>query len=337
MPVGEGKFMAEIGLRDKILSLFLAAEGGALSGEDLSRQLGVSRAAIWKHISHLRTAGYTIDALPSRGYHLVGQPDLLLAAAVKSGLATEVIGCEVEHHHSIDSTNQRAQELAEQGAKSGTVVIAEEQTAGRGRLGRCWSSPVGVNLYASVLLRPQLLPMQAAQLTFLSAVAVARAVEAVAGIKVNVKWPNDILLGGKKIAGLLNEISTDMDGIHYAILGIGVNLNMSADQFPADLRYPATSVLLATGVPVNRLSFTQELCRQLDSLYALLCTQGFVPIRLAWESLFNMLGSRVSVDYGQEKLCGCVAGIAQDGALLLRLDNGEQQEIYAGDVDPIGA
>ena len=327
--------MAATGLRDQILSLFLNAGDVFLSGEDLSQQLGVSRAAIWKHIRHLRQTGYVIEAIPSRGYHLVEQPDLLLPMVVQSGLNTQSVGCRIEYFSETDSTNLRAQELGEQGAEHGTVVIAEAQSAGRGRMGRSWSSPAGVNLYTSVLLRPRLLPIQAAQLTFLSAVAVARAVETVVGVKVTVKWPNDILLDGKKIAGLLNELSAEMEGIHYAILGIGINLNMTADQFPDDLRYPATSLLISTGQPVDRLLFTQELYRQLDSLYQLLCTQGFVPVRLAWEALFDMLGSRVEVDCGGQFFRGNVTGIADDGALLLGLDGGGQQEIYAGDVRPV--
>ena len=327
--------MAATGLRDQILSLFLDAGDVFISGEDLSQQLGVSRAAIWKHIRHLRQVGYVIEAVPSRGYHLVARPDLLLPMAVRSGLNTDFVAQRIEYFSETDSTNLRAQDLGEQGAEHGTVVIAEAQSSGRGRMGRSWSSPAGVNLYTSVLLRPQLLPIQAAQLTFLSAVAVARAVEVVADVKVTVKWPNDILLDGKKIAGLLNELSAEMEGIHYAVLGIGVNLNMTADQFPDDLRYPATSLLISTGQPVDRLVFAQELYRQLDSLYQLFCAEGFVPVRLAWESLFDLIGSRVEVDCGGQFFCGNVAGIADDGALLLGLDNGGKQEIYAGDVKPV--
>lgn len=329
--------MAEVGLRDQIIRLFLAGDDKFISGESLSRQLGVSRAAVWKHITALRQVGYNIEAVPSRGYQLLSRPDLLLPEVVQTGLKSEIIARQVEFYAELDSTNQRAQELGEQGALEGSVVIAETQTAGRGRMGRSWSSPAGVNLYTSILLRPQLLPLQASQLTFMSAVAVARSIEAVAGVSVNVKWPNDILLNGKKVAGLLNEISAEMEGIHYVVLGIGVNLNMRADQFPADLRYPATSLLLATGKAVDRVAFAQQLYHQLDGLYRLLNSSGFAPIRIAWEALFDMLGSRVNVDCGQQQFAGVVDGIAEDGALLLRLADGKQQQIYAGDVTPLGA
>lgn len=326
--------MADHSLREQVLALFLEAGDVFLSGEDLSQRLGVSRAAIWKHIRQLRELGYAIEAVPSRGYHLLSQPDLLLPAAVQAGLGTRCIGQRVEYLAETDSTNVRALELAEQGAVEGTVVLTDSQSAGRGRLGRRWASPAGVNLYTSIILRPRLLPTQAAQLTFLSAVAVARAIETVTEVKVNVKWPNDILLEGRKVAGLLNELSAEMEGIHHVVLGIGVNLNMTEDQFPDDLRYPATSLLLHTGNTVCRLAFAQELYRQLDELYHLFNTRGFVPIRLAWEALFDLVGRTVRVDCSGQIFTGVVAGLAEDGALLLDLPGGEQQEIYAGDVLP---
>nr|WP_320116597.1 biotin--[acetyl-CoA-carboxylase] ligase [uncultured Desulfuromonas sp.] len=327
--------MAEHTMRQQILELFLADPEAVLSGEDLSQRLGVSRAAVWKHIRQLRSLGYQIDAVPSRGYRLMTQADLLLPAAVQSGLETRSIGQRVEYFTETDSTNLRAMELAEQGAEEGTVVIADCQNGGRGRMGRRWTSPAGVNLYTSILLRPMIAPIQAAQLTFLSAVATARAFETVAGIDVQVKWPNDILVNGCKIAGLLNELSAETEGIHHVVLGIGANLNMTREQFPDDLRRPATSVVLETGRPVSRIAFAQELYRQLDALYPLYQQQGFVPIRLAWEALFYLQGRKVQVDCGADVFTGMVAGLAEDGALLLDLEQGGQQVIYAGDVTPI--
>ncbi|MBN2645861.1 MAG: biotin--[acetyl-CoA-carboxylase] ligase [Desulfuromonadaceae bacterium] len=330
----EGRHAAEPGLRERILELFFQADGGVLSGEDLSQKLGVTRAAVWKHMRHLRDAGYGIEAVPSRGYRLCSWPDLLLPAAIRGGLLPgQVVGRQVDYHEQLGSTNQQAQMLAEQGAVEGTVVVAEEQSSGRGRLGRHWVSPSGVNLYTSVVLRPRLSLLEVPQLTFLVAVAVARALEQVAQVRVTVKWPNDILLGGHKIAGLLNELSAETEGVHYVVLGIGVNLNMRAEQFPSDLRYPATSVLLATGRPVSRIAFAQQLYAQLDQLYHLMLEKGFTPIRLAWESLFDLVGRTVQVDLGRELVAGTVLGIAGDGALLLQVGS-EVKTIYAGDVRP---
>ncbi|MDD2559041.1 MAG: biotin--[acetyl-CoA-carboxylase] ligase [Desulfuromonadaceae bacterium] len=321
-------------LRETIVRMFLQHEGEVISGEQLCQILGVSRTAVWKHIKQLRAQGYAIEAVPSRGYRLRARPDVLLPAVIQAGLNTAVIAKRIEYHAELDSTNVRAQMLAEQGAPEGSVVVAECQTSGRGRMGRKWSSPPGVNVYTSVILRPTLALSEATQLTFLAAVAVARAIEKVCAVKVSVKWPNDILLNGKKIAGLLNELNAETEGIHYLVLGIGVNLNMEKEQFPPDLRYPATSILLETGQRVDRVAFIQALFVEIDTLYTLLLERGFAPVRLAWEALFDLVGSAVSVDDGGADVSGVVVGIATDGALLLDTGSAHPKTIYSGDVRP---
>lgn len=326
--------MADSGMRHAIVQLLLEAGDACLSGQQISSRLGISRAAVWKHIEALRHDGFDICAQTARGYRLRHCPDRLLPAAIEAGLTTAFVGRRIDYHACIDSTNERASQLARAGAEEGLVVLAEEQSAGRGRLGRSWRSPAGVNLYASLVLRPQVPLNQAAQLTFLSAVAVARAVEQISGLQVQLKWPNDVLLQGRKLAGLLNELSAETEGIHHLIVGIGVNLNMTADQFPADLRYPATSLLLATGRPVDRVHFAQLLFQELEQLYLLLQRSGFTPLRLAWEALSDLTGRSVQVDCGSEILYGTVAGLAEDGALLLRTATGDVHPLYAGDVRP---
>lgn len=325
------------GTREELLKLLRRPGGDYLSGEALSRALEVSRSAVWKQIRLLREQGYVIEAVPSRGYRLAETPDSLIPAEIQADLGTRVVGHELVCLEETDSTNARAHELGEAGAADGTVVIADQQSAGKGRLGRRWSSPAGVNLYASVLLRPELPPRFAPQLTFVSAVAVARAVGEISGLAAEVKWPNDILLAGRKVAGLLNEMSAETERIHYVILGIGVNLNMTPEQFPDDLRYPATSVAIETGRPVSRLAFTRSLLRQLDDLYQLFLQQGIEPILQFWQALFPLQGRRVSVDQQGTLLRGLVEGLDGDGALLLRLDDGRLERILAGDVRPLAA
>lgn len=327
--------MTAPGTREELLRLLRREAGDYLSGEALSRALEVSRSAVWKQIRLLREQGYVIEAIPSRGYRLAQTPDSLIPAEIQADLGTRLVGRELLCLQETDSTNARAHELGEAGAVEGTVVIADQQSAGKGRLGRRWTSPGGVNLYASVLLRPQLPPRCAPQLTFVSAVAVARAVAAISGLPAVVKWPNDVLLGGRKVAGLLNEMSAETERIHYVILGIGVNLNMSAEQFPIDLRYPATSVATETGAAVSRLAFTRMLLRQLDQLYQLYLDQGIEPILKLWQALFPLQGGRASVDLQGTLLCGRVEGLDADGALLLRLDDGRLERILAGDVRPL--
>lgn len=327
--------MTGSGARQEILRLFRQRRETFVSGEELSQTLGVSRTAVWKQIKLLREMGYVIEAVPSRGYRLTAAPDTLIPGEIQAGLGTRLVGREVVYFEETDSTNLRLAELGEAGGADGTVVIAERQTAGRGRRGRQWFSPPGVNLYTSVLLRPDILPRFAPQLTFLSAVAVARAIEEVSGLRPRVKWPNDVLLAGKKVAGLLNELSAETESVHYVILGVGVNLNMTADQFPADLRYPATSVAIEQGGPISRLDFARALYRHLDELYQLYLKQGFTPIIGAWQDLCDLVGQPVEVDYQDRIVRGRVEGLDADGALLLRLPDGTVEKVLAGDVRPL--
>jgi BirA family biotin operon repressor/biotin-[acetyl-CoA-carboxylase] ligase len=325
--------MPTTGTREIILSLFRQEPEGYVSGEKLSAVLGVSRTAVWKHIRQLRQLGYRIEAIPSRGYQLCEVPDLPLAEELHNGLATRRIGREIRYLAETDSTNRQAYALGEAGADEGLVVIADRQSAGKGRMGRTWASPPGVNLYVSILLRPPLPPQTAPQLTFISTLAVSRAIAAVSGLSPTHKWPNDVLIGGRKVAGLLNELSAESDRVRFVVLGIGVNLNMTADQFPPDLRMPATSLLLAGGRPVSRTLFARTLLEQLDALYDEYLRRGPAPIMAAWEAHCDLIGKMVEVDEGGGGLVrGTVAGIDRDGALLLTLANGATERILAGDV-----
>lgn len=311
----------------------LGQSTGFISGEQLSRNLGVSRTAIWKRIVTLRAAGYTIEAVTSQGYRLVSCPDRLSCAGLVAGLpAGCLIGQQLVCLEQIPSTNAEAFRLAEGGAVEGTVVLADRQTAGKGRLGRQWVSPGGVNLYLSVILRPPLPPYEAPQLTFISAVAVARAIEEETGLKPAIKWPNDLLLNGCKVAGLLNEMNAESDLVGFVVLGIGINLNMEAAQFPDDLRTPATSLLLAGGRPVSRMAFAVRLLTALDAEYARFRQVGFGPVRAEWSRRCNAFGRQVSVSSGGQTLQGPFAGIDHDGALLLTLSDGRLERIMSGDV-----
>ena len=315
------------------LLALLRDAGGMVSGELLSRELGVSRTAVWKQISSLRAAGYRIDAIPSQGYCLATEPDLLNEASLRAGMESVcLIGRRIVCCGETGSTNTDAFLLAEQGAEDGTVLLAERQLAGKGRLGRRWESPAGVNLYCSVILRPELPPYEAPQLTFLSAVAVARAIQITTGLQPAIKWPNDLLMNGRKVAGLLNEMNAETDRVGFVILGIGVNLNMQADQFPSDLRTPATSLLLESGAPVSRQSFVVHLLRELDREYRRFQQEGFGPVREEWARYCNAFGREVQVDVGSDSLQGPFVGIDHDGALLVKLPDGRVERILSGDV-----
>ena len=321
--------------RETILSLFSQTPDGFVSGARISEALGVSRTAVWKHICSLRQSGYQIDAVPSRGYQLQQSPDILIPEAIQSGLDSGLVGSRILCLEETDSTNLQACRLGDENAEEGLVVIADRQTSGKGRMGRQWESPGGVNLYASVLLRPPVLPFEAPKLTFLSAVAVCRAIKACTGLQPTVKWPNDILLNGAKVAGLLNEMSSETDQVHYVVLGIGVNLNMRPEQFPADLRYPATSLAIVTGSPVSRLDFARSLLAQVDQLYRLYLDRGSAPILTLWTELCDLTGKQVLVDCNERRIEGTMDGLAEDGALLVRTKTGKMECVYAGDVRPV--
>jgi len=321
-------------IRREVLRLFHERPDEFISGAEISQRLGVSRTAVWKHIRQLRDAGYAIEAVTSRGYRLETIPDVLLAAEIQTGLETERVGRAMHCFASTDSTNLRALEMAEQGCADGTVLIAEEQTGGKGRLGRRWESPRGVNLYASLVLRPQIVPLAAPQLTFVAALAAVEAIVEITGLEARAKWPNDVLVNGRKVAGILSEMRAESDRVHYVILGIGVNLNMASEQFPQELRYPATSLLLESGHPVVRSEFVRCFLKRFERHYLAFLAEGFDAVRPAWDACCAMVGQRVRVEQQPETLTGVVVGLDEDGSLLVRDERGKLQNIYAGDVFP---
>ena len=320
--------------RETILQLFRETPDGYLSGGRISDVLGVSRTAVWKQITALRNLGYQIEAVPSRGYRLLRSPDALLVEEIRAGLDTRIIGGDIRLLDVTDSTNSQAGALGDAGAPEGLVVVADRQTAGKGRLGRSWISPEAVNLYLSVLLRPPVLPVEAPQLTFLSAVAVVRAIIEVSGLEPKVKWPNDILLNGRKVAGLLNEMSSETDRVNYVVLGIGVNLNMTSEQFPARLRYPGTSLGIELGHQVSRVEFARCLLRQIDLLYDEYLRTGARPVMAAWERHCDLTGQPIVVDCQSCLVEGVMGGIDDDGALLVKTGQGTFERVLAGDVRP---
>jgi len=319
-------------LDQKILDIFRQDKGRIVSGEDLSGVLQVSRTAVWKHIKSLMEVGYRIEAIPSRGYRLLEAPDLLIPAEIRAGLNSDRIGRRLVCCRETGSTNEDAFRLAEEEAEEGTVVIAEAQRRGKGRLGRHWESPAGVNLYCSVILRPHILPAKAAQLTFLSVVAAARAIETITSLRPSIKWPNDLLLNGKKVAGLLNEMSAETEKVNFIVLGIGVNINMELAQFPKDLRHPATSLFLETGRPVCRLDFVRALLEALDTLYDTYLQNGYGPVREEWLERCNFLGEKVRITFQKNEINGVATGIDEEGALLVKLPDGGVERVLAGDV-----
>lgn len=326
---------SELSNEEMILSFL--AEGGDefVSGAALSDKLGLSRTAVWKHVEQLRRLGYRIDAQPARGYRLVAVPDRLTSLELAPLLATRELGRTVHHHETVDSTNRVAFELAQEGAFHGEVVIAEAQSAGKGRRGRSWASPAGKNLYCSVILRPEIPPARAPELTLVAAVALAETLRE-AGAQAGIKWPNDVQVDGKKIAGILTELSADVERVQFVVVGLGVNLNASAADFPPDVAEVATSLAVARGSAVPRALFTAALLTRLEHWLDTWTEQGFAPVRTAWKGYSTILGQEVLVRSEQKELRGVAEDLDDSGALILRVGDGTER-VLAGDVEQVRA
>ena len=318
----------------RILDSLRRAAGSSCSGETLSEELGVSRAQVWKHVQTLRSRGYEIQAEAGDGYRLAGIPDRLYAEEISEGLSTRWLAREIHWFESTDSTNRVAHELARDGAKHGTTVIAEGQTAGRGRLGRSFHSPPYLNLYTSTVLRPRITTVEAPTWILASAVAVADTVaEFVDGSPVTIKWPNDVLLGGKKTSGILMELVAEATHVETLILGIGVNLNVPRSSFPEEFRDLATSLASHRGRSVDRIAFARRLYGNLESVLDVCGERGFDALRSRFDDRFTMRGQEVRVvQQNGEELAGTATGIDAQGALRLATSPGQEVRVVAGDV-----
>jgi len=319
-------------LRLDLARRLLEAGDDCLSGERLAGDLGISRAAVSKHLSVLRQRGFSLDASPRRGYRLVAWPDAVTPEAVLPRLGTRVLGQTLVHRDVCVSTNTLAFAEGVAGAPHGLTVVADAQTGGRGRRGRDWHSPPGAGLYVSVLLRPRLLPQAAPPLAFAAAVAVAEVLEKTLDLAPRLKWPNDVQLGGRKVCGILLEMSAEPERVAFVVCGIGLNVN--ADALPPDLAHRATSLRLELGEPVARPLVLAPLLGALERWVDRYVDEGFAPLREAWLARAAHLGQEVRVDTPNGTILGVAETLDADGALVLRLASGRPKRILVGDVWP---
>jgi BirA family transcriptional regulator, biotin operon repressor / biotin---[acetyl-CoA-carboxylase] ligase len=318
----------------QILSALRAAgDAGGVSGAELSQRLGISRAAIWARIEELRQLGYDIEASPHLGYRLVNDPDVLHADDLLARLGkTRVIGRDVRVFEQTTSTNDVVEKLARDGVAEGAVVFAESQTKGRGRLGRAWLSPARKGLWFSILLRPKVSPQEATQVMAMAATALRRAIQGQTGLCPEIKWPNDLLLGGKKVAGILTEMRAELDRVKYVILGIGLDVNLGPGEFPAELRKIATSLRIESGAAVSRAELATAILRELDRDYTRICGGKFAALADEWERHCTTIGRNVAIQVGGRRINGRAESLDDDGALLLRTEHGHLERIMGGDV-----
>ena len=286
----------------RILAALRSAGTDAVSGSELSLRLGISRAAIWARIEALRHLGYDIEAGPHFGYRLISAPDALHADDLLARLGKpRIVGRDIRVFEETTSTNDIVDKLGRDGVKEGVVVFAESQTRGRGRLGRKWISPARKGLWFSLLLRPDMRPQQATQLTVAAATALTRAIRSETRLNPEIKWPNDILIGGKKVAGILTELSAELDHVKYIILGIGVDVNLDADEFPPTLRAGATSLKIAAARAITRADLAVAILRNLDRDYDRIRAGDFAGLAAEWEERCTTLGENVVVRMGDRR------------------------------------
>lgn len=314
----------------RILEL-LRRQEGFLSGEDIGRELSITRAAVWKGIKKLREEGYEIEAVTNRGYRLTNPETMYNKRELEQGLKTKTMGQTIYFYEETDTTNNRARELALEGAPEGTLVVAEKQTAGRGRRGKAWESPLGTGIWMSLVLRPQIRPAEASVLTLLCGLATAEAIEAETGLSAGIKWPNDILINGKKAVGILTEMDCEMSQVHFVIPGIGINVNTAS--FPPEIADIATSLYLECGKTVSRRRLVHKVLERLEEHYeTFLRTGSFTAMLEDYRKHCITLNKEVHV-LGREPFFAEALDITPEGELLVRrADNGKEEVVFSGEV-----
>lgn len=318
--------------QSEILRALRESEGEFVSGADLADKLGISRMGVWKHIQKLKSTGYEIQSHPKDGYKLMEVPDSLVHAEIVPNLKTKWLGIPYHYLQKVSSTNDHLLLLAAQKAPHGTVVVAEEQTRGRGRLRRDWLSAPNRGIYLSVLFRNPLPVQVAMQSTQVAALALVKVLRDIYGVPGLIKWPNDVLIGQKKVAGILTEMQSDQDFARLIVMGIGINANHSQDDFVAQFRYPATSIALETGFPVKRQHLLVHYLRQFEQEYEDFLSRGLSALLPQIEEFSAILGKTISVQCGEREITGKAAGFTPEGALLLLKSDGQRETIWVGDV-----
>lgn len=317
-------------MKAKVLKILKDSEG-FISGEKISDEFNMTRSGIWKYINMLKEDGYNIESIPRKGYRLISSPDILTYEEIEEYLYTDFIGRNVHYFGSIDSTNKEAKERAFD-EKEGTVLVAEEQLGGKGRLGRQWISPKGKGIWMSIILKPQVDPMKVAKITLLGAAAVNKALDNM-NIKSQIKWPNDILIDDKKICGILTEMNCELNMINYVVMGIGINVNLDENEIPEDLKEKATSIKISKNKAIDRKILLANILNEFEELYLSFKDKG--NISQAMEICRNnsaLIGKDIRVIKGEEVKLGKALDINEEGQLVVEFENGNVENIYSGEV-----
>lgn len=329
-------------MKSEILKLLRGADG-YISGQEISERFGVSRTAVWKVIRQLQEEGYQVEAVRNKGYHILDSPDVMTKEELDSLMHTRWAGKNIVYYDATDSTNLRIRELGDAGAPHGTLAVADRQTAGRGRRGRSWESPPGSSIYMSILLRPDIPPDRAPMLTLVMALSVAEGIrqcmetggDSGNSLEIQVKWPNDIIISGKKLAGILTEMSSQVDYINHVTVGVGINVNRT--EFPEEIRETASSLCLECGHTVKRAPLIAAVMERLEDNYDIfLRTLDLSGLLERYSALLVNRDREVMVLGTKEQYRAYALGINSTGELIVRREDGSTEEIFAGEVSVRG-
>ncbi len=319
--------------RDKILSALYSSSGEWVSGEEISRDLGISRTAVWKNVNILRESGYIIESSNKLGHKLTSSGNRLSEFEIRRGLDTSVFGRNGIHiFETTGSTNVEAFRLATAGAPEGSIVLAEKQESGKGRLGRHWSSPSGKNICISIIMRPEIPTFFAPRLTIVAAVALSDTLVETGVPEHRIKWPNDILVNDRKLSGILTEMKGDTDSIEFIITGIGINVNSSVEDYPPELRDTVTSIAMILKHDTERNSLIRSLLSNFEKYYNLFLSSGFSEILSIWKERAGIIGRDVNVQHFNEKFSGRVIDVNSDGNLIIDA-GGIVRIVNSGDIN----
>ncbi|MDE6815586.1 MAG: biotin--[acetyl-CoA-carboxylase] ligase [Lachnospiraceae bacterium] len=320
--------------KTEVLQLLRGSED-SLSGQQICQVLGISRTAVWKVMNQLKEEGYEIEAVQNKGYRLLAAPDVVTVSELESRRRTRVMGRQLLYLDVVDSTNIEAKRQAEAGAPHGLLVVAGRQEQGKGRRGRGWESPEGVNIFMTLVLRPAFAPDKASMITLVMALATARAICDVSGLQAGIKWPNDIVVNRKKVVGILTEMTLEMEDIQYLVCGVGINVNQVA--FPEKIAQTATSLFVEGGRKLNRAGLIERVMERFEEYYDIFCrTQSMADLMKEYNDLLVNVNARVRVlDPGGE-YDGVSHGINELGELIVERDDGTRENVYAGEVSVRG-
>lgn len=317
-------------MKNKLLTILKECDG-FISGEEIGERLGVSRTAVWKNISKLKSMGYQIEAVTNKGYRLIeNEIDIINEAEIKDGLNTSVIGNEIYYFNEVESTNDEIRKLGENGYKEGVIVIAETQTNGKGRRGRAWTSPKYSGIWMSMLLTPEIAPIEAPRLTLVAGLCMCKAIRDLTGLSALIKWPNDILINGKKVCGILTEMSAEIESVNYIILGIGVNVNNN--EFPEELKDIASSLKIEGNINYQRKKIIKCFLEYFEKYYFnFIKDNNFSAFVDEYKKYSATLGKEVTV-IGRENFNAEAIDINDDGELVVKKEDGSILTVFSGEV-----